>query len=79
MFIHSGTALTPRHIDSEEEVYEHILAKVSPPMVAPPLVDDVVKIILRLYPNTPALGSPFGTGDETFGLSSVYKQTAAIR
>ena len=34
--------------------------------------------ILTLYPDDPALGSPFGTGNETFGLSSEYKRAAAM-
>ena len=34
--------------------------------------------IVRLYPDDPAFGSPFGTGNETFGLSPVFKRAAAI-
>ncbi len=34
--------------------------------------------LMQLYPDNPALGSPFGTGNETFGLSSEYKRVAAI-
>ncbi|KAK7040282.1 hypothetical protein VNI00_009749 [Paramarasmius palmivorus] len=34
--------------------------------------------VLQLYPDVPALGSPFNTGNETFGLSSQYKRSAAI-
>ncbi len=34
--------------------------------------------ILELYPDIPALGSPFNTGNETFGLSSQFKRLAAI-
>src|SRR4051812_24994727 len=31
-----------------------------------------------LYPNDPALGSPYGTGRETFGRGRNYKQAASI-
>ena len=31
-----------------------------------------------MYPNNPALGSPFGTGNETFGFGSQYKRVAAM-
>lgn len=31
-----------------------------------------------LYPNDPSLGSPFNTGNETFGLDPEYKHVAAI-
>ncbi|TYJ55470.1 hypothetical protein B9479_003860 [Cryptococcus floricola] len=34
--------------------------------------------ILRYYPNDTTLGSPFDTGNETFGLDPSYKQFAAI-
>ncbi|KAK4688859.1 hypothetical protein P7C73_g1244, partial [Tremellales sp. Uapishka_1] len=34
--------------------------------------------ILTLYPDNPALGSPFNTGNQTFGLSPSFKQAAAI-
>jgi len=75
----SGTIFTSRSINSEQEVHDLILARFSPLVVAPSLLDGAAKKLLDLYPDIPALGSPFGTGNETFGLSSVYKQTAAIR
>lgn len=37
-----------------------------------------MQTILQLYPDDPALGCPFGTGNETFGLSSQYKRASAI-
>lgn len=33
---------------------------------------------MDLYPDNPALGSPFGTGNDTFGLSPEFKRVAAI-
>ncbi|KAJ7215194.1 triacylglycerol lipase [Mycena rebaudengoi] len=32
----------------------------------------------NLYPDVPALGSPFGTGNETWGFNSEYKRAAAL-
>nr|XP_018265272.1 uncharacterized protein I303_01632 [Kwoniella dejecticola CBS 10117]OBR87430.1 hypothetical protein I303_01632 [Kwoniella dejecticola CBS 10117] len=32
----------------------------------------------QAYPNIPDVGSPFGTGNETFGLDPAYKQASAI-
>ena len=75
----SGTLFTLPSINSEDDVYDLIVTGSSPPIVAPSVLYDVAQNILRIYPDIPALGSPFGTGNETFGLSSVYKQTAAIR
>jgi hypothetical protein len=34
--------------------------------------------IFALYPDVPALGSPYGTGNELFGFTSLYKRAAAI-
>ncbi|WVQ79888.1 hypothetical protein IAT38_001988 [Cryptococcus sp. DSM 104549] len=40
--------------------------------------NDTLKQVVALYPDDPSLGSPFDTGNNTFGLSSAWKQTAAI-
>jgi hypothetical protein len=56
-----------------------IVANFTPPAFgAPEELIDVADILLQLYPNVPALGSPYNTGNETFGLSPVFKQVAAI-
>lgn len=34
--------------------------------------------LLVLYPDIPALGCPFDTGNDTFGISPVFKQAAAL-
>jgi len=44
----------------------------------PVLSDDLIDELLLLYPNIPALGCPFGTGNDTFGLSPGYKEAAAL-
>lgn len=41
-------------------------------------LDKHVSKILELYPNDPSLGSPYNTGNETFGLSPQYKRLASI-
>ena len=38
----------------------------------------IIEDLLTLYPDIPALGSPFGTGNQTFGLSPIFKEFAAI-
>ena len=38
----------------------------------------MINTILQMYTDDPAVGSPFGTGNETFGLSSEYKRVAAM-
>ena len=37
-----------------------------------------IQRLLELYPDNPALGSPFGTGNDTFGVGLEYKRGAAI-
>jgi acetylcholinesterase len=37
-----------------------------------------IDAILALYPDVPALGSPYGTGNQTFGLDSNYKRFASF-
>jgi hypothetical protein len=47
-----------------------------------PLGPDVLKAgidkVVSVYPDDVSAGSPFGTGDETFGASPGFKRAAAI-
>ncbi|KAH6896262.1 triacylglycerol lipase 3 [Coprinopsis sp. MPI-PUGE-AT-0042] len=45
----------------------------------PVKLNKTIDRLLELYPDIPALGSPFGTGNETFGLPSIYKRTSALQ
>ncbi|KAK0499028.1 extracellular triacylglycerol lipase precursor [Armillaria luteobubalina] len=44
----------------------------------PTLPDAVLERFLELYPDDPSLGSPYDTGNETFGLPSGFKRVAAM-
>jgi len=77
-----GTLFTPSTGNYTTELIESIIiANFSPPAVAfvseDQLVDAVAKL-LEIYPDIPALGSPFNTGNDTFGLSPGYKRAAAL-
>jgi acetylcholinesterase len=37
-----------------------------------------VEKLLKFYPTDPAAGSPYGTGNETFGLAAQYKRLASV-
>ncbi|RDB17237.1 Lipase 2 [Hypsizygus marmoreus] len=74
-----GTVFTPRTINSSIKFRDAIIANFSPPFTTPFDLRHSVDRLFKLYPDVPALGSPFNTGNETFGLSSVYKQAAAIQ
>jgi acetylcholinesterase len=66
------------HINSEEIIDKVLIANYSPPIVASQVLDSSVEKLIDLYPDNPAFGSPFNTGNETFGLSPFFKQGAAI-
>ncbi|KAJ7118439.1 extracellular triacylglycerol lipase precursor [Mycena crocata] len=72
-----GTLFTDQTINSTEEINEAFVSMNSPSVSLTRLEESVLKL-LQLYPDIPALGSPFNTGNETFGLSSQYKRAAAI-
>ncbi|KAJ7766333.1 extracellular triacylglycerol lipase precursor [Mycena maculata] len=72
-----GTLFTPDTTNSTEEIQASLIAGASPSISLATLKQSV-STILELYPDIPALGSPFGTGNETFGLSPQYKRAAAI-
>ncbi len=40
--------------------------------------NDLIDKVLTLYPDDPAQGSPFGTGNNTFGRSAAWKRVSAI-
>ncbi|OSD07125.1 esterase 1 [Trametes coccinea BRFM310] len=75
-----GTFFTPAGVSSDAQIEEFLVAAALPfqPPPPPPAVTDVIAEVLQLYPNDPTVGCPFGTGNETFGLSSEYKRLAAI-
>ncbi|KAJ6552220.1 extracellular triacylglycerol lipase precursor [Mycena vulgaris] len=72
-----GTLFTAQTINSTEEIVETIVAMFTPTTSQPTLSSSILNL-LELYPDIPALGSPFDTGNDTFGLSSQYKRAAAL-
>ncbi|KAJ7305388.1 extracellular triacylglycerol lipase precursor [Mycena albidolilacea] len=72
-----GTSFTDPTVNSSAGIFESLVAQYSP-SVYPPTLDKSILALLKLYPDIPSLGSPFNTGNETFGLNSQYKRTAAI-
>lgn len=59
-------------------VTSDLMSNYSPPILNPDVLQGAVRTLLDLYPDIPALGSPFDTGNETFGLPTSYKREAAI-
>ncbi|THH03528.1 hypothetical protein EW145_g6183 [Phellinidium pouzarii] len=73
-----GTDFVPSAVNSTAEIRDELLLNTSPSTVSDAEHAEVIERILELYPDIPALGSPYGTGNETFGLSSQYKRTASV-
>ncbi|KAF5334584.1 hypothetical protein D9758_018132 [Tetrapyrgos nigripes] len=81
-----GTLATNQSVNTDQVIKDTILG--SPP--SPPnatqsereaqlnKLESILNKTLALYPNIPSKGSPFDTGNETFGLDPQYKRTAAV-
>ncbi|KAK0224108.1 esterase 1 [Armillaria fumosa] len=70
-----GTGFCPPQLNYTNELLREILsANFSPPAVPPTIMDG----LLALYPDNPVAGSPYNTGNETFGLAPLYKKCAAM-
>ncbi|KAJ7937846.1 esterase 1 [Mycena leptocephala] len=72
-----GTAFTPQTINSTDEIHE-LVVEMASPSSSPTTLENSTVTLLQLYPDIPALGSPYNTGNNTFGLSSQFKRTAAL-
>ncbi|PFH50828.1 hypothetical protein AMATHDRAFT_3565 [Amanita thiersii Skay4041] len=73
-----GTGLIPLDISSEDALRQFVIANFTPQVAGVRNLDSAVDQLFKLYPNDPALGSPFNTGNETFGLSPVFKRASAM-
>ncbi|KAE9397230.1 extracellular triacylglycerol lipase precursor [Gymnopus androsaceus JB14] len=77
-----GTVFTqPSYNYTTELIESVIMANFSPPaveLVSESQVKKAVAQLVALYPDIPALGSPFNTGNDTFGLSPGYKRITAV-
>ncbi|ESK84656.1 extracellular triacylglycerol lipase precursor [Moniliophthora roreri MCA 2997] len=73
-----GQYKSPGFDYSTENLRNSIIANLSPPDVSPQQLASAAERLTELYPDVPALGSPFNTGNETFGLPSGYKRFAAL-
>ncbi|KAJ7857027.1 esterase 1 [Mycena leptocephala] len=75
-----GTIFTPNSTFSSESIHELIIANFTPPVdsVSRSDLENAAQTIVHIYPNDPVFGSPFCTGNETFGLQPGFKRAAAI-
>jgi len=73
-----GTIFTPHVAQNTSAIREEIITNFTPSLVGNSLLDATADRLLELYPDDPALGSPFNTGDNDFGLPG-FKRSAAIQ
>ena len=63
---------------TDPDIRAWILKQHSPPTTSQQALEGVADELLELYPDDPTVGSPFGTGNELFGLPSSYKRRSAL-
>ncbi|KAF5325202.1 hypothetical protein D9619_009955 [Psilocybe cf. subviscida] len=73
-----GTIFTSTTNLTTDGIRNSILASYSPPITSEEVLQATADRLLELYPDDPALGSPFNTGNQTFGLPSGFKREAAL-
>jgi len=73
----TGTLFTPRNFPTED-ISIWLNANATPSPVGPDALKAGMDKVMSLYPDNPSAGSPFGTGNETFGAGSGYKRESAI-
>ncbi|TEB32798.1 triacylglycerol lipase 3 [Coprinellus micaceus] len=63
---------------TDADVKAMIIGQSSPPIVSQEALETVADRIVELYPDDPAVGSPYGTGDELFGQPRSFKRSASL-
>ncbi|KAJ6582089.1 extracellular triacylglycerol lipase precursor [Mycena capillaripes] len=72
-----GTLFVDPSVATTDDLRLYIASQL-PGITDPAQMNATVDRMMELYPDVPALGSPFGTGNETYGLSPEWKRGAAI-
>ncbi|KAJ6586827.1 esterase 1 [Mycena vulgaris] len=73
-----ATFFVSPYIDSEDTIIEHLVSNFSTSPESTAALEIAAERLLELYPDDPARGCPFDTGNDTFGLSPQYKRAAAM-
>ncbi|KAJ7250631.1 esterase 1 [Mycena rebaudengoi] len=73
-----GTLFVPQDTDNSAPIRDYIIVPSIPSPEGQQALEAAADKMLELYPADPAQGSPFGTGNETFGVGSQYKRFAAV-
>ncbi|KAJ7474290.1 esterase 1 [Mycena latifolia] len=73
-----GTAFVPTSTDSTKTITSGLLSNYSVSAVPTSALEAAIDHVVELYPNIPALGCPYNTGNEAFGLNPQFKRYAAV-
>ncbi|KAF5353626.1 hypothetical protein D9757_012454 [Collybiopsis confluens] len=77
-----GTLFTPPTGNYTADLIKQLIITNFTPPAVPSVTEAQLEAaatrLLELYPDVPALGSPFNTGNDTFGLSPGYKRASAL-
>lgn len=63
---------------SRDAIRDTLITIYGPPAIPVAAINATVNKLLQLYPGIPALGSPYSTGNKTFGFPSGFKREASI-
>ncbi|KAJ7082606.1 esterase 1 [Mycena crocata] len=72
-----GTLFVPQDTNSANDIRDYIIVPSTPSPEGQGALEAAADKILELYADDLSQGSPFGTGNETFGVGSQYKRYAA--
>ncbi|KAJ7844157.1 extracellular triacylglycerol lipase precursor [Mycena leptocephala] len=73
-----GTYFTRPTVNSTAMIESFLISNYTTPTLSAQKLKDAVQKLVGLYPDVPAFGSPFNTGNQTFGLSTEWKRLSAI-
>ncbi|KAJ7770442.1 extracellular triacylglycerol lipase precursor [Mycena metata] len=73
-----GTYFVNPLVNSTAEVKSRLLANYSSSTAPDKALEAAIDRLLELYPDIPALGSPYNTANQTFGFSSQFKRLSSI-
>ncbi|KAF6745937.1 triacylglycerol lipase 3 [Ephemerocybe angulata] len=73
-----GTAFASQAPLSDQDIKDMLVLQHLPAVTAPLELNNTADRLLKLYPDDPTVGSPYGTGAELFGLPSSYKRYASL-
>ncbi|KAF7325892.1 Carboxylic ester hydrolase [Mycena kentingensis (nom. inval.)] len=73
-----GTLFTPQNVNTTAPIRDWIISHSTPSAAGQEALEQAADRLLEVYPDVAALGAPFGTGNNTFGLDSQYKRWAAL-